>query len=210
MKEIDLLIEHYKCDIPTSTESPGTVLLGDALGHLRAGSFLLPGLLLSVPFIQPLSLGPLATACSLAFILMGWQIWRGDESLTLPRKLRDTSLPIPLWCKLLHAARKVFAFINRFTSVRFTLWTDGVRGQKFTGIMVVIGGLLMAVPFIGVPLNNTFPALMILFALAGFHHRDGLLSLLSIFWGFISIIYFALITAVLIQSGRTLLQVLVG
>lgn len=210
MKELDLLIQDYKCDLPASVNEEAKVRLGDALAHLRTGSFLLPGLLLAAPFIQPLSLGPLATACSLAFILMGWQIWRGDESLTLPRKLREAQIPVSLWCKLLHASKKIFALIDRHTAIRYTRLTDGTRGRQFAGLMIILGGLLMIIPFIGVPLNNTFPALMILSALAGFYRRDGLMSLLSIFWGVVSVIYFGFITVLLIKSGRTLLQILTG
>ncbi len=210
MKEIDLLIEHYQCELPAPAGGTSKVYLGDALGTLRTGSFLLPGLLLAVPFVQPLSLGPLATVCSLAFILMGWQIWRGDASLTLPRKLRETGIPLSAWCKLLLASRKVFSLVNRFTSVRQTFWTDGVFGRKFSGLMIIIGGLLMAVPFISIPLNNTFPALMILSALIGYFRRDGFLSLLSIFWGIVSVIYFAFITGILIQSGSSLLRIVFG
>lgn len=209
MQEIDLMLKDYQCDLPTGSDTL-SIRLGDVLGNLRSGSFLLPGLLLAAPFIQPFSLGPLATACSLAFILMGWQILRGDPSLILPRKLESLSIPLPLWCKLLRAAKRISRFCDRFTAVRHTRLTDGVYGARYAGIMIITGGLLMIIPFIGVPLNNTFPALMILCALLGLNRRDGLMSLLSLFWGIVSVIYFALITTLLFFSGKSLLHIFMG
>ena len=41
------------------------------------------------------------------------------------------------------------------------------------------------------PFNNTLPALMILFAAIAWLERDGLMLIVSLFWGLLTLVYFA-------------------
>ena len=60
------------------------ITLQETLQRLGPASFCFVSLLLSVPFIQPFSLGPYTMASGLAFIACGWQMTRGRSSPTLP------------------------------------------------------------------------------------------------------------------------------
>jgi hypothetical protein len=93
-------------------------------------------------------------------------------------------------------------FCARFSRRRLEHWTEGERGDRWTGGLILTGGLLMAVPFIAVPLNNTFPALVIVFAALARLFRDGALLVVSAFWLKVSVLYFAFVTwAVLVLGG---------
>lgn len=63
--------------------------------------------------------------------------------------------------------------------------------------MIVIGGLLVALPFLVVPLQNSLPALVIFFACVGRLQRDGAMYLLALLSLAITLVYFALVTWVI-------------
>ena len=65
------------------------------------------------------------------------------------------------------------------------------------GILILVGGALLAMPMANLPLNNFFPALMIFFAALAWIERDGLMLVLSAVWGGVTILYFAAVGAVL-------------
>ena len=83
---------------------------------------------------------------------------------------------------------------------------SGDRGQRLVGWLILIGGALLAIPVANLPLNNFFPALMIIFACLGWLERDGLMILVSIAWGVVTIIYFALVTLALVFFGKQVLE----
>jgi hypothetical protein len=74
------------------------------------------------------------------------------------------------------------------------LWfVSNETGLKFEGGIFILGGLLIAIPFVMLlPLNNFFPGLAILFATIAQFEKDGLFIVLAIFWIVFSILYFSL------------------
>ena len=56
------------------------ILLSDALEQIGPNGFCFASMLLAVPFIQPLPLGPLTTICGVTFMALGWQMARGRNS----------------------------------------------------------------------------------------------------------------------------------
>ena len=109
------------------------ISLQETLGRLGPASFCFVSLLLSVPFIQPFSLGPYTFASGLTFM----------------------------------------------------------AGEKLVGWFVFTGGALLTIPMANLPFNNTLPALMILFAAIAWLERDGLMLIVSLFWGLLTLVYFA-------------------
>jgi hypothetical protein len=56
------------------------------------------------------------------------------------------------------------------------------------------------------PLNNFFPALMIVFAAIGGMERDGLMILVSLVWGVATILYFTAVAIALVFFGKQVAQ----
>ena len=96
--------------------------------------------------------------------------------------------------------------LARITRRRLTSLTDGERGQRIAGWLAVTGGLLLAIPFAGVPFNNLFPALMVVSAAAAVLERDGLLYGASVFWGLVSLAYFALVIYIMFVAGAEMTE----
>jgi hypothetical protein len=66
-------------------------------------------------------------------------------------------------------------------------------GHRGAATLVLVGGLLVAVPFLVVPLQNSLPALVIFFTCLGRLQRDGAMYLLALLSLVVTLVYFALI-----------------
>lgn len=171
--------------------------LEEALARLGPASFCFVCLLLSVPFIQPISLGPFTMASGLTFMAAGWQMTRGYHAPHLPKAMRNVRLHGKTWVMVLGLCQKTLHFCRRFTKPRLQSWVVGRPGERLVGWLILIGGFLLAIPSANIPLNNTFPALMILFAAIAWLEKDGRMIFISLVWGVASLLYFAGVLLVL-------------
>ena len=194
---IDHALEHF------STHASGNgITLNAALAHLGSGGFCFVAFLLAVPFVQPVPLGPLTMVCGVSFMVIGWQMARGKTNATLPQKAGDLLIHGHLWLKVLGFCRRILKFTRRFTKERYSILVNGDRAERFVGWLILIGGFLLTIPLANLPLNNFFPALMIIFACLGWLERDGLMIVISVFWGAVTLLYFAAITVALLFFGN--------
>ncbi len=194
---IDHALEHL------STHASGNgITLNAALAQLGSGGFCFIAFLLAVPFVQPVPLGPLTMICGISFMVIGWQMARGKPNATLPQKAGNMLIQGPLWLKVLAFCRSFLKFTRRFTKERYSILVIGERAERFVGWLILIGGFLLAIPAANLPLNNFFPALMIIFACLGWLERDGLMIIISLFWGAVTLLYFAAVTIALLFFGN--------
>lgn len=158
-------------------------------------------LFLSLPFLPPIAMGPLSIAGGLTFAALGWQMRRGEVTAQLPDRLTRIAPGPRSWRTLAYLLNGVVSVCRRFSRQRLVHWIDGHANHRRVGLLVVLGGLLMAIPFVGVPLNNTFPAFAIAFAVLAQLFRDGVLLIVSILFLKISVIYFAIVIWVVAWAG---------
>ncbi|MDZ4789387.1 MAG: exopolysaccharide biosynthesis protein [Blastochloris sp.] len=181
--------------------SSAGVTLDTMLERLGRAGFCFAALLLSVPFVQPLSLGPLNMIGGLTFMMIGWQLAAGREKPNLPKTARELKIQGKGWVGALKFCLRILGFCRRFTRVRCETWVTGTHGDRVVGWLILSGGLLLAVPMASLPLNNSLPALMILFACVGWLERDGLMVIVSLVWGVATLIYFTLVGLALFFFG---------
>jgi hypothetical protein len=193
---IDHALEHF------STHASGNgITLNAALAHLGSEGFCFVAFLLAVPFVQPVPLGPLTMICGVSFMAIGWQMARGKPNALLPQKAGDLLIRGHLWLKVIGFCRSILKFTRRFTKERYPILVSGDRAERFVGWLILMGGFLLAIPVANLPLNNFFPALMIIFACLGWLERDGLMILISLFWGIVTLLYFAALAVALVFFG---------
>ena len=144
--------------------------------------------------------------CGATFVALGWQMVRGKSRPELPKAAGELRIQGKFWLAVLGFSRKLLKFCRIFTRERLESWISGDRGQRFVGWLILVGGALLAIPLANLPLNNFFPALMIVFACLGWLERDGLMILVSLAWGVVTIIYFALVTLALIFFGKQVFE----
>ncbi len=179
--------------------------LGDVLDSLGESSYSFICIVLTLPFLQPISLGPLATIGGLTFATLGWQWLRGHPSPVLPARIRATQINAKTWDVLLGVCQKILSFCQRFTRARYPAWVSGDRGRRVAGWSIISSGLLMSIPFFGLPFNNLLPALVILFICIGEMERDGLMVFIAFGWLIITVVYFMFIFAALCFLGEQVL-----
>ena len=176
--------------------SAGGILLRDMLGRLGRSSFCFAALLLAAPFLQPFSLGPFTMMAAVAIMIIGWQMGTGKAKPVLPQASARLMIHGKGWVGVLRFCKRLLAFCRRFTRVRMSSWVSGSKGERFVGWLIFTGGALIAIPAANLPLNNTLPALMVVFACIGWLERDGLMVVVSLAWGAATVLYFtALVVA---------------
>lgn len=171
----------------------GEVRLGPVLAEVRGSGYPFLALLLSLPFIQPLSLGPLGSVGAVAIATLGWQFLRGREHPTLPRRIEGVVVSARIWRLIYRLCRCLDRFAALFCRPRLGRWTSGSRGRTVTGSCILAGGLLILVPLVGIPFNNTLPALMVATAALAHLEGDGALYLAAGVFGVLTIAFFHLV-----------------
>lgn len=166
--------------------------LGEALDTLDHDAYALIALILVLPFLQPIPLGPLTVLGGLTFATLGWQLWRGHESPVLPEKIRNVAMSEKTWRVLSSVCLKVVMFCRKFTKTRHAKLLTGERGRRTGAFILIAAGLLMAIPFGVLPLNNVIPGLAILFYCLGELEQDGLMVGIAFFWLAATVVYFGL------------------
>ncbi|HZV98589.1 MAG TPA: exopolysaccharide biosynthesis protein [Methylophilaceae bacterium] len=164
--------------------------LGQALDSLDEAAYSFIALILVLPFMQPIPLGPLTVIGGLTFATLGWQLWRGHESPVLPRRIRTVVMSEKTWRILVSVCLKIVGFCHKFTRPRYTFLVTGQQGQKIGALVMISAGLLMAIPFGLLPFNNFLPGLAVLFYCIGQLEEDGLMVIISFFWLAVTAIYF--------------------
>ncbi|OOO01611.1 MAG: hypothetical protein USCGTAYLOR_02189 [Chromatiales bacterium USCg_Taylor] len=59
--------------------------LGQVLDSIEEAAFAFICIIMALPFLQPLTLGPLSVIGGLSFAALGWQLFRGHPTPMLPQ-----------------------------------------------------------------------------------------------------------------------------
>lgn len=182
--------------------------LGEVADGLGGSSFSLLCIILSLPLLTPISLGPVATIGGLTLAAVAWQLIRGDATPTLPDRVRRIEMSPRIWQTLLTTCARLVGFCSRFSRPRYSNWVEGVAGARLRGLLIAAAGLLMAVPLFGMPFNNALPALAIIVVCLAELEDDGLLLWAGIALTAISAVYILGVLVLFAVFGRQALDYL--
>jgi hypothetical protein len=178
--------------------------IGEALDDLQEASYPFLSILFAVPMLVPVSLGPIATFAGVSLAALGYQLMVGRPEPWLPARVRAIVLPEKVWLALIGAALRLFTFCRKFTRPRGERWVTGRRGQVLCGALISFSGVLISIPFIGIPLNNTIPGFAAIFACIAELERDAAMLWVSVVWIVLSIVYFAFVIWLVFVVGVNL------
>ena len=164
---------------------------GEAIDSLDEAAYAFIAIIVVLPFLQPVPLGPLTVAGGITFATLGWQQLRGHAAPVLPQRLRNIEMGERSWRILVNVCLKVLGFCRKFSKPRMTDLVNGRRGQKIGGSILLTAGLLMAIPFGILPFNNMLPGLAVLFYCFAELENDGLMVIIALFWLAVTVIYFS-------------------
>ncbi|MGK2856632.1 MAG: exopolysaccharide biosynthesis protein [Thermoanaerobaculia bacterium] len=164
-------LSHALHELEERYETSGRATIGDMLeplGH-RAGA--LGSALFALPFLSPISLGPLTTVASVIIALLGLRLMSHREESPIPKRIRAISLPRTAHRALRGALDRLPKWMRR-THTRPVGWVHGNPGRIVCGVGVIVGAALLAIPIPFMPLTNSLPALAIIGFSLGWSNQD--------------------------------------
>jgi len=187
----------------SATLSTETVSLRQILESIGEQGMLLVCAVLTLPFLIPVSIPGVSTVFGLAIVLLAVSITL-NRVPWLPRRILDRQLEAPALRRTFERASTLVARIERLVKPRLD-FVAATRGSRVIhGGGLILGGLLLMVPFGFVPFSNTLPGIAILLLSLGLLERDGLLLVAGHLMNVATVAYFATLVVGAITAGRGL------
>lgn len=170
---------------------------GVTLGQLRQlvgpdGLMLLVALL-SLVFLIPVSIPGVSTVFGLAILLISISRLFGRD-LWMPKKVQGRVISTE---KLLPAFDRAFKWLHRLEKISKPRRLQWMAADGLTGVInscaLILGAVLLMMPFGLIPFSNTIPAVALLCLAIGIVQRDGVCILLGHISNVLTIVYFSVL-----------------
>lgn len=183
------------------------VTLRGLLSLVGEQGMLLFCMVLCIPFLLPVAIPGVSTPFGLIILLIGGGITL-NRVPWLPRALMERQIERVHLAPALERGAQLFARLDRVLRPRVLVLTRGAAINRFNGLMIMFGALLLMVPLGAVPLTNTLPAWGILLLCAGMMQRDGLCIAVGYLAEAATVIWFAVIFGSALLAGHGLTTIL--
>lgn len=172
---------------------PTGITLSELIHRVGDDGLLLLTALLTLVFLIPVSIPGVSTVFGAAILLIGLARMLGRD-LWIPAKLQHRMIGTkklrPLLRKALPWLQKIEG-VSRPNRIQW-LVAQGPMDRINSGSLV-LGAVLLMMPFGLIPFSNTFPAVALLFFAIGLLQRDGVCVLLGHISNIATIVYFAVL-----------------
>lgn len=166
------LLRHALLEVERRYETAGVATIGDLLRPLGRQQTALGAALLALPFLSPVSLGPITTPASLLIALLGVRMLRRRDDLPVPERLMRVRIPRSVHGVMGKMLHRVSGWADRGRAAQRSPWVRGALGRRLCGAGVLTGALLLAVPVPLLPMTNTLPAAAIILFVLGWANQD--------------------------------------
>lgn len=164
-------------------------------------------MLLTVPFLIPVSIPGVSTAFGLVIILIGVGVML-NRVPWLPEFIMKREIKTADLVPALHRGASTFSRLDNLSKPRLSALTSGLVINRLNGLALIFGAVLLLFPLSLIPMSNTLPALAILFLAVGSLQRDGVLILLGYIMLIATVLYFAALGVAAIAAGQGLQSLL--
>jgi len=185
-----------------------SITIGALLELVGEQGLLVICIILSIPFLFPVSIPGVSAVFGAVIILIGVGVTL-DRLPWLPRQIVSRELKreqlLPVFEKGIEFVKR----LERFVGPRLSGLTEGALMNRVNGIALVIAGLMLIIPLGLVPFSNTIPAIAIVLLCIGMLQRDGYAVLGGYLFIILTLVYFgglALGLGALIGVGADALQ----
>ncbi|HEX2908228.1 MAG TPA: exopolysaccharide biosynthesis protein [Phototrophicaceae bacterium] len=162
---------------------------------------------LCIPFLIPVSIPGVSTVFGAAIILMSISITL-NRLPWLPERIMNRPIATEKLIPTLEKGAEKVARIDRWVRPRMNALTTSAAMNRFNGLMLMFGGILLIFPFGLIPFSNTLPALAVIFLGVGMLQRDGLFILLGYLMNLATVIYFGFLFLAAIAAGNGILSLM--
>jgi hypothetical protein len=159
-------------DIARSVPVEG-LTIRELLERLGERGLLLLAMVLTVPFLLPVSIPGASTPFGLIIALIGVGVIT-NRPPWLPDRLMRRRLSAEQVVSVLERGARLCARVEKLIHPRLFLLTHPATLGRINGVLLVLSALLLMVP-LPLPFSNTLPAYGVLFLAAGNLERDGYL-----------------------------------
>lgn len=168
------------------------------------GLMILSGLL-SLVFLIPVSIPGVSTVFGAAILMIAVSRLFG-RNLWLPKSLRDRVIATDTLRTTFDRALVWLAKLEKVCRPHRMSWlTSGPVMNTLNNLALILGAVLLMMPFGLIPFSNTFPAVALIFLAIGLVQRDGVCILLGYIANIATIIYF---TALIAGGGLAIQEAL--
>lgn len=186
----DSLFEKVKIIIKKIPDE--NLTLSEIVDLLGKDGLLLFAALLTVIFLIPVSIPGFSTVFGVIIFFIGLSILL-NRSLWLPVRVKSKTVSAEKFRTSLNKGIKWFRLLEKISKPqRLSFLIYNKIANKINGLFILIGSLLLMLPFGLLPFSNTLPAISILFLSIGFLQKDGIIIILGHLSLIGSFIYFGL------------------
>lgn len=173
------------------------ITLSQLIERVGDDGLLLLTALLTLVFLIPVSIPGVSTVFGAAILLIGVSRLIGRD-LWIPARMKDRIIATRKLRPLLRKAMPWLQKIERVSRPNRIQWLVASGAiERMNNASLILGAVLLMMPFGMIPFSNTFPAVALLFLAIGLLQRDGFCVLVGYVSNLATIIYFA----VLITGG---------
>jgi hypothetical protein len=178
-----------------------TISLRDLLEQIGEQGLLLFCIILTLPFMLPVSIPGVSTVIGAVIILVGIGVTM-NRIPWLPERLMSKTFEGEQLIPALEKGVELFGKVESFLKPRLTVLSEGTMMNTINGLVLTFAAILLIFPFGLIPFSNTLPALAILFLAVGIAQRDGVFILLGYVMTIATVIYFGGLFYAAIAAGQ--------
>lgn len=181
-----------------------TITLRQLLELIGEQGLLFFCIILTLPFLLPVSIPGVSTIFGLVIILIGMGVTL-NRIPWLPARVMNRTIMREHLVPTLEKGIELFGRFERWVQPRAKVLTEGIVMNRVNGLLLTFGGVLLIFPLGLVPFSNTLPALAVLLLAVGMLQRDGFFIVGGYIALVATIVYFAGLALGVIVVGQQLL-----
>lgn len=157
--------------------------------------------LLTVPFLLPVSIPGVSTPFGLLILFIGIGITL-NQVPWLPSVLMERRFAAEQLKPTLHKGADLLARIDRFIRPRLLLLTGSTTINRCNGLLIMLAAMLLMLPLGAIPFTNAMPAWAILLLAIGMLQRDGLFVAAGYALVSATLVWFSVLALGLLMAGQ--------
>lgn len=163
-------------------------------------------ILLSLPFMIPISLPGVSNLFGVIIVYLAWRLCLGFPP-KLPSQFGDRNVQSGLFARALRAGVRVLRWVERWVRPRHSQWIRTRAGRMMGASGLALGGIMLALPLPPtIPLSNFIPAVAIVVLAASMMEEDGWVIWLGYLTTLASAAYLSVMIALHLEFFRYLLR----
>jgi hypothetical protein len=161
-------------------------------------------IILTIPFLLPVSIPGVSTVFGLVIIFIGISVTL-NRTLWLPDRLLHHQIDSAQLVGVLERGVQFFGKLERWMGARLRYLTSGATINRVNGLALTAGGVLLLFPLSFIPFSNTLPALAVMLLALGMLQRDGYFILAGYLALVVTMLYFGGLALLVVLGGQSLL-----